>query len=217
VNVASPNLGFRRRSVELARATVRLADAVGAQGVVVHAGSGGAETDPSRGLAAAAASLVTIADAAERTRVLVELTAGGAGSIASTFREARALFEAAGMHERLGLCADTCHLFAAGYALDTSDGAAACFRELQRVRLAGRLRLIHANDSAFGRGEHRDRHANVGRGFIGAAGFRAILSTPAIRRCAVVCETPGTAEDRARDIRKLRDLAGLEPPAGTRA
>ncbi len=215
MNVASPNLGFRRRAVDLARATVRLADAVGAEGVVVHAGSAGAGTDPSLGLAAAAASLATIADAAERTGVLVELTAGGAGSVASTFREARALFDAAGMHERLGLCADTCHLFAAGYALDTSDGAAACFRELQRVRLAGRLRLVHANDSAFGRGAHRDRHANVGRGLIAEAGFRAILRAPAIRRCPVVCETPGTAEDRARDIRTLRRLAGLGPLAGT--
>ena len=76
VNVASPNQDFRRRSVDLANATVELADAIGADGVVVHAGSAGVGTDPRGGLEAAAHSLVQIAGAANRTRVMVELTAG---------------------------------------------------------------------------------------------------------------------------------------------
>jgi deoxyribonuclease IV len=208
VNVASPNEDFRRRSVGLARATVALGESIGADGVVVHAGAGGATTERPRAVAAAAASLRAIADAADTTFVLVELTAGGVGSVASTFEQARELLEGAGRHPRLGLCADTCHLFAAGYALDTPEGVADCFAELRRHRLGGRLRLIHANDSTFPRGQRRDSHTHIGQGHIGEAGFRAILAQPAVRRCAVVCETPGRLEDHARNITKLQALAG---------
>jgi len=208
VNVASPNEDFRRRSIDLARATVALAEAIGADGVVVHAGAGGAATERDRAVEAAAASLGSIADAADTTFVLVELTAGSVGSVASTFEQARELFDGAGRHPRLGLCVDTCHLFAAGYGLDTAEGVVDCFAELRRRGLVGRLRRLHANDSKFPRGQRRDSHTHIGQGHIGEAGFRAILAQPAVRRCAVVCETPGRLEDHARNIAKLRALAG---------
>jgi deoxyribonuclease-4 len=209
VNVASPNSEFRRRSVDLAVATVAFAEAIGADGVVVHAGAGGAGTDPTMALAAGARSLLAIAGEAEHTSVLVELMAGTAGAVASTFAEARRLLDACDGHPRLGLCADTCHLFAAGYALDTTDGVAACFDEVRRHGLSRRLRVVHANDSAFPRGLRRDRHANVGRGHIGEGGFRAILAHPAVRRCAVVIETPGSTDERRRDVAALKRLAGI--------
>jgi deoxyribonuclease IV len=207
VNVASPNADFRARSVDLARATVALAEAIPADGVVVHAGSAGASTEPERAREIAAASLVAIAELAEETSVFVELTAGGAGSVASTLQHFRKLLDAAGKHPRLALCADTCHLFAAGYALDTPAGVQACFDQIRRLGLSGRLRLIHANDSKFPRGARRDSHTHIGEGHIGEAGFRAILADPAVRRCAVICETPGRLEDHARNIATLRRLA----------
>ena len=210
VNVASPTEDFRSRSVDLARSTVRLAEAIGTAGVVVHAGAAGADTERGRGLALAAESLVAIAGVADRVPVLVELTAGGAGSVASTFPQAAELLAAAGHHPGLGLCADTCHLFAAGYRLDTPEGVAGCFGELRALRLARRLRLVHANDSAFPVGSHRDSHTHVGRGHIGERGFRAILADPTVRRAAVVCETPGRLEEHARNIATLRRLAEAE-------
>ena len=215
VNVASPDPGFRRRSVHLARATLALAEAIGAAGVVVHAGSAGPGTTRAVGVERAASSLVAIADEAERCWVLVELTAGTAGSVAATFPEAQELFEVAEMHRRLALCADTCHLFGAGYGLDTAGGVDACFADLRRSGLARRLRLIHANDSRYPRGSHRDGHTHIGQGLIGEAGFRAILAQPAVRRCAVVCETPGRLEDHARNIAVLRRLA--EPSGSGKA
>jgi deoxyribonuclease IV len=210
VNIASPNTDFRRRSVNLAKATVELAEIIGAYGVVVHAGSAGVGTDPRAGVEAAAASFRSIAAVAEGTKVLVELTAGGAGSVASTFPHARTLFDATGSNGALALCADTCHLFAAGYALDDPAGVEACFGELRRLGLTRRLGLVHANDSKFGRGSHRDSHTHIGHGLIGETGFAAILTQPAVRRCAVICETPGRTEDRARDVAVLRRLAGLD-------
>jgi deoxyribonuclease-4 len=207
VNIASPNEGFRRRSVALAQATVALSETIGADGVVVHAGAGGAATEWARAVDAAAGSLRAIAPAAERGHVFVELTAGGAGSVASTFPQFRELLDAADGHPRLALCADTCHLFATGYRLDQPAGVDACFAELRKAGVARRLRLIHANDSKFPLGEHRDSHTHIGQGHIGEAGFRAILAQPLVRRCVILCETPGRLEDHARNIATLKRLA----------
>jgi deoxyribonuclease-4 len=207
VNVASPNRDFRRRSVELARATVVLAELIGATGVVVHAGAAGAATERARAVDLAATSLLAIAADAQDSQVFVELTAGGAGSVASSFREFRELLDACDEHQGLALCADTCHLFAAGYELDSPEGVRSCFHELRRLRLARRLGLVHANDSRFPRGGRRDSHTHVGEGYIGQVGFRAILAQPVVRRCAVICETPGRLQDHARNIATLRRLA----------
>jgi deoxyribonuclease-4 len=214
VNVASPNPEFRARSVELARATVALADQVGAAGVVIHAGAGGAGTPRSVALGRAVDSLSMVADAAASTMVLIELTAGGAGSVAATFGQAAELLHAAGRHRRLGLCADTCHLFASGYALESPEGVTACFDEVRRLGLVRRLLLIHANDSKFPRGGHRDAHVHIGDGHIGLEGFSAILANPVVRQVPLVCETPGRLEDHARNISVLRGLADDRP--GTR-
>lgn len=207
VNIASPNDEFRKRSVDLARATVQLAEGSGAAGVVVHAGAAGVGTARGSGLRRAAGSLKAVAGEADRSVVLVELTAGTSGAVASTLREARELFDAADGEERLRLCIDTCHLFAAGYPLDEPDGVAVSFAELRSAGLEERLGLIHANDSAFPRGQRRDSHTHIGGGHIGEAGFAAILRQPAVRRVPIVCETPGRLEDAARNIETLRRLA----------
>lgn len=217
VNVASPDAGFRRRSVDLARATVALAEAMGAAGVVIHAGAAGAGTAVERGREAAASSFVSIAGEAHGSAVCVELMAGTAGSVASTFAEFRELLDACGRHPRVALCADTCHLFAAGYPLDTAVGVAASLGELRGLGIARRLKLVHANDSRFPKGQRRDAHQHIGRGYIGEAGFRAILTHPALARVAVVCETRGGVAEHREDVAALKRLAGRETPAGVRS
>lgn len=207
VNVASPNAGFRSRSVDLAKATVALAERMGAHGVVVHSGAAGASTAREAALRVAADSFRRIADAASATWVLVELMAGTAGSVASTLPQARELFDACGMHERLALCLDLCHLFASGYALDEPDGVDRCFAELRSAALASRVRCIHGNDSKHGRGLRRDSHEHVGDGLIGERGFAQILRESVVRRCPVIVETAGEDADRARDVATLRRLA----------
>ncbi|HEX2267011.1 MAG TPA: TIM barrel protein, partial [Actinomycetota bacterium] len=189
------------------RATVSLAEDIEASGVVVHAGAGGAETPRGEAVRAAADSLRRIAEEADRTNVLIELTAGGAGTVASTFTEAAELLDAAGGEQRLALCVDTCHLFARGYALQSKDGVAECFGELRRLGLDARLELVHANDSMYERGQRRDSHTHIGKGHIGEDGFRAILADASVRRCPVLCETPGRLEDHARNIATLRRLS----------
>lgn len=205
VNIASPNPGFWRRSVELATGEASVAAALGLDGLVVHAGAGGPGERP-EALARAAAAATAMAEA--EAPVLLELTAGGAGTVASTIPEAAELLEATGWDARLGLVIDTCHLFAAGAPLDDPDAAGPALDALDEVGLSGRLRLVHANDARDPRGSRRDRHAHIGEGHIGEPGFRAVLAHEAVRRVPVVIETPGKVEEDRRNLALLRRLAG---------
>jgi deoxyribonuclease-4 len=208
VNIASPDEGFRRRSVDLARRELDAVAELGADGLVVHAGAGGPGERPVA-LERAARSVLAMVDDGPGPEVVLELTAGGAGTVASTIPEAAELFEALGRHTRVSLCLDTCHLFAAGEPLDDPDGVAATLDRLRRHRLARRLRLVHANDARDPRGSRRDRHTHPGQGFIGEAGFRAILADRAVRRCAVLVETRGGPQEHGADVATLRRLAGF--------
>jgi len=204
VNLASPVPEFLERSIDVIRQAVAAASSVGANGYVVHAGSGG-PGEPADSFRRTVSALRAV-PAQGGCDVVVELTAGTAGSVAATFPEAARLFEAVG-DPRLKLCADTCHLFAAGYALDEPDGVAACFEELHASGLGDRLVLIHANDAKYERGARRDRHEHIGQGGIGVEGFFEILHRPEVQDLALVVETPGRLEDHARNIATLRRLA----------
>lgn len=206
VNIASPNPEFHRRSIELCRESLVAADQLGARGLVVHAGAGG-RGEPAEALARAAEALEALAVVGTDAWPVVELMAGTTGAVASTVAEAVALFDAVASNDRLRLCLDTCHLFAAGYALDEPDGVRACFEELRGTSLASRLVVLHANDAEFPRGSRRDRHANIGAGGIGTDGFGAILAQPEIRDCTVLCETPGDEATRRRDVDLLKAAA----------
>lgn len=205
VNIASPNPEFVRKSLELCRRSVVACAIAGAEGFVVHAGSGG-PGERRESVERAAAVLRLILEETEGTNLIVELMADTAGAVASTWPEAAALFDLVG-DARLRLCGDTCHLFVTGYALDTPEGVDACFDELRSSGLAERLELIHANDAKFPRGSRRDRHENVGEGEIGLEGFGAILHRPEVADLSVVVETPHGGEAHRRDIERLRSVA----------
>lgn len=207
VNIASPDDAFRRRSVDLARRELEAADALGADGLVVHAGAGG-PGERAWALERAAASVGAVV-ALDGPDVLLELTAGGSGTVASTIPQAAEVLDAVGRHPRVALCLDTCHLFAAGSPLDDPAAVADVLEDLRRHRITRRLLLVHANDARDPRGSRRDRHARPGEGFIGERGLRALLADPAVRRCAVLVETPGDLEAHRRDVASLRALAGV--------
>lgn len=206
VNIASPNPDFLKRSVDLARRELDAVATIGAEGLVIHAGAGGTGERRAAVDRAAASILAIAGDSSAPPHVVVELTAGGSGSVAASLSEAAELLLAVGHHPRVALCLDTCHLFAAGYPLDTASGVARSLAELREHRLTRLLKLVHANDAKGPRGSHRDRHEHIGEGFIGEEGFRAILADPAVRRSAVLIETPGRLEDDRRNLERLRQL-----------
>ena len=204
VNIASPNKDFLAKSRGLAGSTVRACDALSVDFLVLHAGAGG-PTEPEAALERAAMTLRIAADHAEHVQVLVELMAGTSGAVASTIPEAARLLEVADV-DALQLCLDTCHLFAAGYALDTAEGVETLFAELKTEGITERVALVHANDSLYPRGERRDRHENIGDGFIGPDGWRALVARPELADLTLILETPGEAERQAEDIAFLRSL-----------
>ena len=208
VNIASPNPEFLARSIELAGSELRAAADLGADGLVVHAGAGG-RGERTEAVQRAAASAQAIAGAEDGPPVLLELTAGGAGTVASTIPQAAELLDAADGHPRLGLCLDTCHLFAAGYGLDDPEGVTGLRAELRSHGLANRVRLIHANDARDARGSRRDRHADPGRGRIGETGLARLLGHPSLRALAALAEVPGSQDDHRRVVADLRRLAGV--------
>jgi deoxyribonuclease-4 len=203
-NVASWDPTTLRRTRELLRETVHACDTLGVDLLVVHTGAGGPQ-DRGAALRAAAESFRQAVQDAEQVRVLAELMAGTSGAVASFPHEAEELFVEVG-DDRLGLCLDTAHLFAAGVALDEGAGVAALSEELRGRALAPRLALVHANDSVFERGARRDRHADIGDGQIGLDGWRALVKDPSIGTVPWMLETPGDVDRQRADIAYLRSL-----------
>lgn len=204
-NVASWDATTLRRTRELLVGTVHACDRLEVDLLVVHAGAGGPQ-DRETALGAAAESFRLAVVEADRTRVLVELMAGTSGAVASIPSEAEQLCTAVD-DERLGICLDTAHLFAAGVPLDVADGVEGLSEELRARALDQRLALVHANDSVFERGARRDRHADIGDGKIGEEGWRALVHDPVLGSVPWMLETPGDADRQRTDIAHLRRLA----------
>jgi deoxyribonuclease IV len=203
-NVASWDAATLLRTRELLVETVHACDALGVDLLVVHTGAGGPQ-DREAALRAAAESYRLAVREADTVRVLAELMAGTSGAVASLPGQAEELFaEVADGH--LGLCLDTAHLFAAGVPLDEPAGVTRLSDELRARGLAERLALVHANDSVFERGAHRDRHADIGDGMIGRDGWRALANDPLMGSVPWMLETPGDVDRQRADIAFLRSL-----------
>ncbi|MFL6272176.1 MAG: deoxyribonuclease IV [Actinomycetes bacterium] len=201
VNFASASPLTRERSREVVAATLAKAAAIGATGVVVHAGAALA-SGRTAGLATTREALLPLADAAGPDLVL-ELTAGTRGALAARFEEMAELLAACEHHPRLKVCMDTCHAQAAGYDLGDPAGVAKALDELFAT-LGERVVLVHANDSRDPVGAGRDRHCPIGTGTIGDQGFAAILSHPGLATLPVITETTGDPDQMATDLTRLK-------------
>ena len=218
VNFASASPVTRARSREVVAATLAKAAAVGAAGVVVHAGAALA-SGRAAGLASTRESLLPLADAiaapgasTAAPDLVLELTAGTRGSLAARFDEMAELLAACDHHPRLKVCMDTCHAQAAGHDLGDPAGAAKALDELFAT-LGDRVVLVHANDSRDPVGAGRDRHCPIGTGTIGDQGFAAILAHPGLAALPVITETTGDPDQMATDLTRLRRLRAGRGPA----
>jgi deoxyribonuclease-4 len=207
VNLATPDRAMYRKSVDTMRSTMDAACAIEADGVVFHIGSHlGAGFD--KGLKRIVPALEQVLDrCSETTWLLMENSAGTGGTIGRSIDELAAIFDALGRHERLGVCLDSCHLFASGVDVTDRKALDALLKELdQRIGL-DRLRALHANDSKEPLGSNRDRHENIGDGLIGE-GLGAFLSHRRLQKLPTVLEVPGKdgSGPNAQELRKLREL-----------
>ena len=212
VNLGSPTALTLERSVDVLEHALRRGAAIGATGVVYHAGS---SVDPAHDAKAMhqlhEALLPLLDDAAARglPKLLVEPSAGGGRSLASKVQDLAPYLDAVERHPWLGVCFDTCHAWAAGHDLATPGGMTATLDALVSSAGPGRLQLIHANDSKDECGSTRDRHETIGQGKIGAAAFAELLAHPAVAGLPVIVETPSEKhQGHAADIALLKGLRG---------
>jgi deoxyribonuclease-4 len=209
INVGSHAEATVDLSVASLQHSLRRAREIGALGVVVHTGSATGGRTRETALAQVRERVRPLLDGLTHDDdpfLLLESTAGQGFSLCSLAEDLGPYLDALDRHPRLGLCLDTCHVFAAGHDLAAPGGAGRLLDELTEVAGPGRLKLIHANDSKAAGGSHLDRHANIGAGRIGADAFRALLRHPATEGVPLVIETPGGPEGHAGDIRLLKEL-----------
>ena len=208
VNFGSPTEATLRKSVEATEHALRRAAAIGAQGVVVHAGSAVAGAHRDLALGQLRSHLLPILDALapDGPRLLVEPTAGGGQALCATVQELEPWFAQLDAHEMLGVCLDTCHAFAAGHDLAAPGGMKKTLDALVKTVGRGRLAMVHANDSKDPVGSGRDRHEAIGAGHIGKDPFAELFRHPAMRGVPLVVETPGDAASHRRDLELLTSL-----------
>jgi deoxyribonuclease IV len=212
INLASPDAELLQRSQASFVAELRRCEALGLDFLVTHPGNA-TDGDRDRALVANARAITAALDAVPgSTRALLEGTAGTGSALGSTFEElARLLEPIARSHpHRIGVCLDTCHLWAAGHDLRDLTGVLDHFDATVGL---GHLRFLHLNDSRTPLGSRRDRHAGIGEGTIGEGVFRAILNEPALRGVPKVIETPKGDDPVAADRANLDRLRAYRKPS----
>jgi deoxyribonuclease-4 len=207
-NLASPKNEIYEKSVQALTTELDRCGVLGIPFLVTHLGHHLGD-----GIAGGRARVIRAINMAlgasdNNVMLLLENTAGEKNSVGSSFEHIHGIIEGLDKQERVGVCFDTCHAFAAGYELRTDEGIAdtlAQFDELVGIR---NLKVVHLNDTKGDKGSGLDRHEHIGMGFIGEDGFRRILHHPVFRDLSLICETPvDERRDDAGNIAKVRELA----------
>lgn len=213
LNLASPDAGLWRRSIRRLGFELTHAGILGAQAVVTHLGSSrGVECNASWRAARVARAIDDALESAESSlHLLLENSAGMGDSVGSKYAELGDILAKSRYPERLGICLDSAHSFAAGYAWHVPDGLDAALDEADRTFGLNRVALLHINDSKTPLGSCVDRHWHIGKGYIGMPGFRVIVNHVRLRHLPMIMETP-EASLKA-DLRNLRALRRCIEPA----
>ena len=195
INLATPDPVLRDRSYAAFRAELRRVNRLGLDALVTHPGNA-TDGDVTRGLWQNAE---LIGEAMEEeggaVEVLLETTAGAGKVLGATFEQLREMIDRIpeSVRGRVGVCVDTCHVFAAGYDLRNDyDGV---MRHFDAVIGINRLRLFHLNDSATPFASRRDRHAGIGEGSLGEEPFRRLMNDDRFAHVPRVLETPKEGDD----------------------
>jgi deoxyribonuclease IV len=212
VNLASPVDDFLSKSRDCFRLEMERCHALGIPFLVFHPGAhmGRGETE---GLAAVARSLDHILERTEglAPMPLLEVTAGQGTCLGHRFSHLAQILDQLKQPERVGICLDTCHLYAAGYDLARPEGYEEMFAELQREVGLAKVKGVHLNDSKRELGSRVDRHARPGQGHLGLATFRRLVNDRRLQGVPLVLETPGPLAEWKKDISLLKGLQKRAP------
>jgi len=206
INTCSASPSTRAKAAKALSAEARRCDLFGADYLVFHPGSPGDLGDET-GILLTAESVCAALEASRSVEILVENTAGQGKGIGWRFEQLASIIERAGGGERLGVCVDTCHAFAAGYALSSAAEAAALFDEIDGILGRGRVRALHVNDAKSACGSRVDRHELIGRGALGIPPFRWLVNAERFARVPGILETPiAKGETYAAEVAALNAL-----------
>jgi deoxyribonuclease-4 len=211
INLASPNDELFRKSVEAFVVEVQRAEALGLDGVVTHPGAY-VDSSEEAGLRRLAQALDEVHGRCPgyKVRILLETTAGQGTCLGCRFEHLAGIIAQVKESDRLGVCLDTCHVFAAGYPLAPARLYRQTLREFDAVIGLDRLEAFHLNDSQKPLGSRVDRHAHIGRGELGLEPFRLLVNDPRFRRHPMLLETPkGEENGQDLDALNLATLRGL--------
>ncbi len=212
INLASPDPALRARSLDSFRRELERCEGLGVDYLVTHPGNatdGDRDGGVARNAEGVAQTLEEVGGAGGTTRVLFELTAGAGTSVGGTFEDLASLIEGIprAVRHRVGVCFDTCHAWASGYDLvGDYDGVWAAFADALERDAPD---LFHLNDSMFGLGSHRDRHAGIGEGTLGLEPFRRVMNDRRFTEVPKVLETPKGDDPVAQDRANLAVLRAL--------
>jgi deoxyribonuclease IV len=204
LNCASEDAEIRAKSLASLTHSLRVGQRIGASGVILHPGSA-KSGDVGSAIARAGETIAEALAESEGCPVHLENTAGAGGTLGRSIDELAALIAAGGGSRRLGICLDSCHLFASGYDIRSAAGMDQLLGEVSAKVGLQRLGSLHLNDSKTALGSSRDRHANVGEGELGEDGCAAFLAPADFQALACVLETPG--ENRSGPGREEVELA----------
>lgn len=203
INLASPDRALRTRSLRAFMGELERCARLGLDFLVTHPGNA-TDGDRQSGLDRNADALVEALERAPgRTMLLLETTAGAGNALGASFEELARMVERIPreLRGRVGVCLDTCHVYAAGYDLVRDyEGVLAHLDDAMGI---SRLKLFHLNDSRNAFGSRKDRHEHIGRGALGEAPFRRIMTDPRFRRVPKIIETPKEGDGVAHDRRNL--------------
>ncbi len=170
--------------------------------VVSHMGAHMGEGEEA-GIAMVAEVTLEILAETEGTMILMETTAGQGSSLNHKFEHLAEIFDKTGAPARLGICLDTCHIFAAGYDIRTPETYEATFAEFDRLVGCERIKVLHVNDSKKGLGTRVDRHNHLGDGEIGATAFQLLVNDPRWTNTMMVVETPEAETMHSENVKRL--------------
>jgi deoxyribonuclease-4 len=212
INLCAVDPGVLERSRDGYEDELRRCEALGVAGLVVHPGAHlGAGVDA--GLEGIADSLNAIHDRTPgfRTLTLLETTAGQGTTLGSSCAQLRTIIDAVRHRDRIGICLDTCHVFAAGSDIRTGAGWESLLADFDRTLGLDRLKAIHVNDSKKELGSRVDRHEHIGQGRIGLEGFRFLMNDPRLAGIPKILETE-KSDDMHEDVENMARLKGLIAP-----
>ena len=210
INLGSPTVATYENSLASTKYSLQRGADIGALGVVIHTGSAVDVAHVANAWKQIHDGMMPILEALpeDSPTLLLEPTAGQGQSLVKRLEDLVHYLDALEHHPKVGICLDTCHVFAAGHDIKKKGGMTETLDLLISIAGAERLQLVHVNDSMDVCGALKDRHQNIGDGEIGVDPFKELLAHPAVANTSLILETPGQEPEHGKEVALLKKFRG---------